>query len=364
MEPHVICMVSTYTYPSFARGLETHVRKLSEKLADSGNHVVIVSSTTTDYYPNISEFTVNVYGLQPFKEVIFSIKSIYKILNIYKVQNIDIIHFHGPPLFKFIGEIIARLTGKKVFYTMHGSFNTSIRIYLLMKLLNGRVNIITVSNEIRTKLNHMMLTNSLATIPTGITVSNFNDSRPSPQGINTLIFVGCLRKDKGAHILIRSFSEVLQRYESTRLWIVGDGPDMKSLKQMSADLGIKDKIRFFGQVDLDDIPNLLSQATIFIFPSIATSDSIEGTPTSILEAMASGLPIIASNIGGIPDVIANDVNGQLVEQNNSKELSEAIFNFIENPQKCYAMGRNNIEKAKEYDWSKVVEKILKYYHLN
>jgi len=362
MKTFVVCMITKDIYPEVARGLEIHVRKLSEKLADMGNSIIVISSSRPlSNNPSISEILIKTKGNGPITDIIFIMKSFFKVINIYKKQNMNVVHMHGPPSFKPVGEVIARLTGLRVVYTIHGSFNKSFRISILLKIFNKDVKMIAVSDEIKDKIINISDKILVTTISTGISIFQFNKNNGIDNNSKLILFVGNLSRDKGVHILIQSFKRVIHYDRDVKLLVIGNGPEMTSLVQLVKDHSLESNINFIGRVSSDSIPYYLSQANIFVAPSIATQDSVEGTPTCIIEAMAAGLPIIASNIGGIPSLITNDVNGELVEPNDEELLSMAIIKYLADPKKCREVSNNNIELAKKFDWDIIANNIFNYY---
>ena len=157
--------------------------------------------------------------------------------------------------------------------------------------------------------------------------------------------VGQIRDIKNHCGLIRSFALLLQRYpayrSTLRLSVIGDGALLPDLKQQVMDAGLQDLIWLPGA--RTDIDCVMSGFTLFVLPSLA-----EGTPVALLEAMACGLPVVATRVGGIPEVVTDQVHGTLVPAADDAALADAILTYLANPERARQHGqaaRARVEQA-------------------
>jgi glycosyltransferase involved in cell wall biosynthesis len=157
------------------------------------------------------------------------------------------------------------------------------------------------------------------------------ENRRTNRPPHTAIMVAILRPVKGHRFLIEAFSEVGRRFSDAHLIIVGDGPLREALQEQAKSLGCEEKVEFLGM--RDDIPALLDRASIAVMSSLR-----EGLSLSIIEAMASGLPVVASRTGGTPEVVEDGVTGMLVSPGNPQELAEALSVLMSDSEKAHAMG--------------------------
>ena len=171
-----------------------------------------------------------------------------------------------------------------------------------------------------------------------------------------ILFVEVLDVHKGTDILINAFAKVRKNIKGARLVIAGDGCDRKRLEEEVNKLGIKDEVLFLGMVHHDFIGSLMVTSDIVCVPSFR-----ESCPRSALEAMACGRPVIASNVGGIPEIIRDGKTGLLVEPRNVDELSRAIKKIILNKKLQDKMGDAAREWSKRFSWDLVSESYLKIY---
>jgi glycosyltransferase involved in cell wall biosynthesis len=134
-----------------------------------------------------------------------------------------------------------------------------------------------------------------------------------------------LIEKKGLTTSLRAFAEFTRRYPNSRFTIAGEGPLLPSLQEQAGALRIADRITFTGFISQAQLRELFYRSHIFLHPSETAADgNQEGVPNSMLEAMASGLPIFATTHGGIPEAIENGVSGVLVDERDADALAHAL----------------------------------------
>jgi glycosyltransferase involved in cell wall biosynthesis len=139
---------------------------------------------------------------------------------------------------------------------------------------------------------------------------------------------------------LKAFANVCKKHPSARLIMAGTGPLLADCRFMLQELGLLGKVNFVGAISHDEVKQLFSRASIFVQHSVTTNDGdSEGTPVSILEASASGLPVIATRHGGIPDVIIDGETGLLSDENDLETMSENLLKMFTEPETAIAMGR-------------------------
>lgn len=174
---------------------------------------------------------------------------------------------------------------------------------------------------------------------------------------NIITFTGSLIKRKGIEFLIRALPKVLSSHPKTQLIIIGEGNDEEFLKNLTHSLNLQKNIVFLGQISQQSVKDWLQKSKLFVLPSIE-----EGQGVALIEALACGTPCVASNVGGIPDVICDDV-GTLVPPENPKALSEAILIYLNNDNVWLRKSRNARIRAIQYfDWSVIGKNIVQLYN--
>ena len=191
---------------------------------------------------------------------------------------------------------------------------------------------------------------NITVIPNGVDIQKFN-----PTGVKRflmsdriwLLYVGRIENRKGIDILLRAMPAILKRYPNARLLLVGRAPRpyyLQKLKSLAQNLSLESKIQFIGVVSNEDIPHLMRAVDVLVFPSTTRNDEVEGLPNVILEGMASGLPVVATSICGVPEVINNEYNGLLVRPGSSDEMASSVATLIDSPSMRSELG----ERAREY----------------
>jgi glycosyltransferase involved in cell wall biosynthesis len=140
-----------------------------------------------------------------------------------------------------------------------------------------------------------------------------------------------LRPPKGIDFMIRAMPEILSIHPEARYLIAGDGEHETMLRTLASQLDLDDRIIFAGR--RSDIPALLAASDLFVLPSLT-----EALPTVLAEAMAAGLPIVATTVGGIPEMVKQDVNGILVPPRDGGQLARACCRLLNDPDRGSALG--------------------------
>jgi len=174
-----------------------------------------------------------------------------------------------------------------------------------------------------------------------------------------ILSVGRLYARKGLFTLIESMSLVTRKFKNAKFIIAGKGlsNEMKKLVSYATKLGVKDNIIFTGYFPDKMLPKLYQAADIFAF-----STFYENLPFAVLEALSTGLPVVTTNVGGIPEMIKDGKNGFLVQPFNPRELADRILYYLEHPAVASEMAllaRKTIEN--QFDWRLIVKKVVKVY---
>ena len=186
----------------------------------------------------------------------------------------------------------------------------------------------------------------IVNIANGIDFARF----PAPDGTNVprrrvITTVANLRPGKGHDVLLKAAMRVIRRVPDARFQIVGDGARRQDLERQAAAFRISGQVSFLGH--RDDVPAVLQQSDLFAFPSF-----MEASPNAVIEAMAAGLPIVASNVGGIPEVIEHERSGLLVPPGDDRALAAAILRLVEHPDLASRLGeaaRHAVEARFSFD---------------
>ena len=206
--------------------------------------------------------------------------------------------------------------------------------YVRWELYNFRRSdvIIVPAHEVARSLKWWFLigSNKIRTIYNGVDIKHLRpdkkaseriiDIYPQLSGKRVILFLSHVTRQKGLHLLIKVFSSLVAREHDLILMVVGDGDYLEEAKRLSIQMGVSDRIIFFGMVDNGSVQDYINSADIFVLPTLRQ----EGLPLSILEAMACKKPVITTNIGGNASVVKNGLNGILVPPGDICKLGENI----------------------------------------
>lgn len=206
---------------------------------------------------------------------------------------------------------------------LHHWMLTYIRNKIRIKLERSIIDLfISPSIRLRDYLKEHNLTPAIW-LPHFIEFENIKIKTPKN---NNLLYVGTLSVNKGVEYLIRAFPLIKEQIQDVQLHVVGDGPEREKLEQLSKKLKIENDVKFFGKIPHDKVIEAYNKAKILVMPSIW----MENSPFVLYEAMSAGKPIIASNRGGIVDLVRDKVNGFIVEPANSQDIAEKTVGLLKN----------------------------------
>ena len=162
-----------------------------------------------------------------------------------------------------------------------------------------------------------------------------------PHNSRVLMTLAVLRQLKGIHYMLPAFLDILKTFPESHYLIVGDGPYAGNLKALARELGVSNHVTFSGM--RNDVPRVLAVGDLFILPTLE-----DAFPTVLLEAMASSIPLVASNVGGVPEIVIDGETGLLVPPANSGELAKACKYLLSTPAIMARMadaGRNRVKEC-------------------
>ena len=171
------------------------------------------------------------------------------------------------------------------------------------------------------------------------------------------LFVGNLYPVKGLFDLFQAFSKLAEQTDQVQLVIVGDGKLKVPLQKEASKLGLQSAISFMGRRSYDEIPSWLQSADVVVLSSLS-----EGMPSILLESMACGKPMVATDVGGIAEILKDGETGRLVPARNPTKLAEALIELlVTHPEQVTKMGENAYRASQAFTWSKNAEKVTNLY---
>ena len=166
-----------------------------------------------------------------------------------------------------------------------------------------------------------------------------------------LLCLGRLVAGKGFDLALAAFAKILHRFPSARLVIGGDGPELEKLQQQAIALGLVDSVEFAGRIPPEKVSHFIDAATLVLIPS-----RLEGFGLVALEAALMGRPVVAARVGGLPEVVAHEQTGLLVEGNQTRGVAQAIVRLLEHPELATQMGQAARARARQkFNWNRYVD---------
>jgi glycosyltransferase involved in cell wall biosynthesis len=198
-------------------------------------------------------------------------------------------------------------------------------------------------------------------IHNGIDLERFRDAKPLARSAlgctdseRIVCAVGSLTEKKGHSVLLRAWSEVVRAQAAARLLLVGDGPLRGELERRVGELGLKDMVRFLGR--RQDVPEILRASDLFVLPSLW-----EGFGIVVVEAMAAGLPVIASNVDGVGEIVRPEQDGLLVSPGDPAGLAQAVLRVLNDRQFAQQLAGAGAERAARFSIMASAEALQRLY---
>jgi len=337
--------------PKWLAGTEVATYHMAEHLAQRGHEVYVITSLD-EGLPEVScERGFHIHRL-PRIEIRFIGGLIFWADIIRELRKIkpDIVHAQS-----FIIGMPALLSNKllKIPYVIYGRGSD---VYLpgwftkltAKTILKNASAVIALTEHMKGAM-QALYSRDVVVVPNGINLeedTGRQSERRNPS--ERILFVGRLHPVKGTRYLLGAMSIVHRDMPRTKLVLVGDGEERELLESLTDSLGLRECVEFAGRVPHDRVQDYMNQAEVFVLPSLS-----EGFPVTILEAMACGLPVVATRVGGIPDIIEDGTNGYLVDAMHQEQIAEALLKLLQGEQLRKEMSDNNREGVRRYRWDAV-----------
>ncbi len=381
-------------FPMYGSGSGTYARKLSESLVKAGHEVAIVAPEKRTL-KSIKIYNVNLPFMVAFTghpehpdaklysqlsgAQLNDVQTAFTDAIVKAVEKFqpDVIHVHHASNLSWIANFIKAAFQIHYVVTSH---NTDVinaildkRYIALTQDALNRADVVTaVSKNTRERLlkvfgrGHVSLARKTKVVPCGVDTKIFPsrgdtsiiDKKYNIKDKKVVLYSGKITSIKGVDIFLRA----AQKVKDATFIVMGDGEEIGAMKKLANEKNIGNVIftGYFGANDRALMAALYRRADVLAVPSTVS----EGIPLSALEAMSSGTPVVASNIGGIPTVVKNMKNGILVKPRSISALVDGIRKLLDNPKLSEKFAKKAREDAHEkYDWRVITRKMIKYYEV-
>jgi len=370
--------------PRIIGGISTHVYHLSRALVEKGIPVrvitcdfpktpaeeiidgVLVSRVDSGRVPE-SNFLLWIYHLNS--------QMISKTTELFETERFDLIHAHDWVVGRAAVELKNRL-GLPLISTIHateigrggsldGEYRTKVRDIerLLVEQSDG---IICCSNYMLDHIQHVLgaVKTKIRVIPNGVEASRFNNGhqpQPIPTGVSedrkTILYVGRIVREKGIFTLLDAFEKLRKQGKDVSLVLVGEGPLKEDLAKEVLRRKLNDRVKLAGFVDEKKLVSLYNSSDAFVLPS-----HYEPFGMVALEAMASRVPVVVSDVGGLSEIVEDGITGVKVPAYNPSALAEGILRVLEDRELSEQLKENAYRAVQErYRWDMIAEKTIEAY---
>jgi glycosyltransferase involved in cell wall biosynthesis len=339
--------------PDAVGGMETQTKQMATKLQNAGHDITVFTKQFGDHDDSDLPYdVVRVRNLQfssflsDLTFLVFALIEIVRRRNEFDLLQCMMIYPLG-----FLGYVVNKLTGLPYFAWIRGGDyylmnNVGWKRWMMRQVLTDTL-VLAQSDEIRQDV-----TDDFRTVDCDIKVLgnavSIPDSTADGDGV---LYLGRLASKKGLKYLVTAMADI----EAT-LTIVGDGPERDKLEALATEIGVD--TTFVGEVPPDAVDRYYESAAVFVLPSTEG----EGMPNAVLEAMSWGLPVVATDSGGLPTVINDGTTGYIVPMRDPDALQAKIIELLDNPRKRQQIGNSaRKEVIVNYSWDSIVDNLNTIY---
>lgn len=352
-------------YPTFG-GSGIVATELGRALAKRGHQVHFISYATPmrldSFLDNIYYHEVEIPHYPLFEFHLYTLALAGKIIDVVKYEKLDILHVHYAiphAISGILSKNILDQSNIKIVTTLHGTDITLVGLEpaflpIIKYSLEQSDGITAVSSYLKEKTNQNFYPGrEIKVIPNFIDTNEYHRRKCShirknlaPNEEKILIHISNFRSVKRVPDTIHILNEVSKQIP-TKLVLIGDGPERTEAERLTRELGLNEDVKFLGKQS--GIIELLSCADLFLLPSQSESFGL-----SALEAMSCGVPVIASNIGGIPEVVAHGETGYVAEFGDVNRMARYAIELLSNQKKWDHFSQNSVERAKRKFESEII----------
>lgn len=371
--PLKLALVSPYDF-AYPGGVTEHVVNLARQFEQQDHQVdIVVPSSDDETEPRIGEQVrvhrigrvVSIPANGSVARITLSLRSYLQTKRLLVEQQYDLVHLHEP-MIPALPLTVLRHSSTVNVGTFHAARRKPLAYFYsrpilkpFFRKLHGHIAVSTAARDFVGEYFHEA---DYEIIPNGIDYTYFATPRPPLErfldGRPNVLFVGRMEKRKGLRFLLRAWCQVRETFPQARLVIVGSGRPLEGYRRYARRQGWSDEdVHFAGYVSRQDLPRYYQAATVFCAPATGG----ESFGIILLEAMAAGVPVVASSIPGYSGVLNHGEEGLLVEPENPAVLTSAIQLLLLNPDLRHKMGARGLATARQYDWPRIAGQVLDYY---
>ena len=359
-------------YPTYG-GSGVVATELGKALAERGHSVHFISYAIPmrlqKFSGNIMFHEVETSNYPLFDFPLYTLALASKMVEVVRYEKIDILHCHYAIPHATSAYLAKQMLGApslKVITTLHGTDITLVGLEpsflpTIKFSIEESDGVTAVSRFLREKtVTHFGIKKEIEVIPNFVDIEKYSRTDTAavrnqwaPRNEKIVIHTSNFRPVKRVQDVIRVFSEIQKKVPS-RLILIGDGPDRSLCEMLCRELAIQDEVKFLGKQA--EIVDLLSASDLFLMPSQSESFGL-----SALEAMACGVPVISSSVGGLPELNIHNQTGFIAEIGDIERMARYAIDLLTNPSKHDTFSKAARNRAKEFGQEKIVTQYEQYY---
>ena len=359
-------LMVTNEFPPRIGGIQTHVYELSRALVKLGHHVYVLTRLKDPSLPKEeTREGINIFRCKLVNShLVYNWQLRRKLRELINTFNIDIVHVHGMRPLEgcknlAIPVIFTNHTSSFIKRSQQGK-NVQLKMLKQLKVADA---ILAPSQILADQTRATGYAGPIRFISNGVDIEKFSPGVSGvrnklniPESAFVIIMAGRLHAVKGVVYLAKALS--LLSHPDLHVIVVGEGSEKNEFETITRSSPCADHIHMLGSIPNDDMPDFYRAADVSILPSLMEATSITG-----LEAMACGLAVIGTNVGGLPVIINDGVNGLLVEPKSAEALAGAIQNLLSDRRLTKNMGQDGRKRAvNEFSWARIAQHVLDSYN--
>ena len=344
--------------PGSIAGTQIAAHAMATKLSHRGHEVHVITHRDRGLPAKSTDEGFSVHRLR-LREVPFLGIIVFWLRVLFLLRRIDAEVVHAQGTYSGIPGLLAKkFLGKPCVVWAQGSdiYRPTFSTKRLSKPVLSNTDVVIALTEDMKRHIQRICQREVVVIPNGIDLNRFErlsraevrNELQIKEGERTILFVGRLHPVKGVKHLIRAMPLIGQAAPGVTLILLGDGEERQDLEALTRKLNLENFITFKGRVPNAETPRYMIASDILVLPSLS-----EGFPVVVLEAMACGLPIVATDVRGLPEIIVSGENGFIVKPEKPEAIAEKALQLLGNDQLRHAIGANNRHKVKQYSWDNV-----------
>ncbi len=347
-------------------GAEVFINNLARSQQQQGHDCLVIADSLDNRFKAHEQYDGVEVRRFPFraaiekKDVLAIFRLQKEVLKIAQEFSPDLIHLHtNLPAAFFYLRIQQALAKPMVFTTHMALMENETGGELLVEILNSAKRVVAISAAMKQKILEF---NHQRQLPVKLILNSLPQPTIAPEPLSfnpaTFLFAGRLVEDKGCEDFLRAFAVVVKKYPLTQALVAGNGIQFEELKTLTTKLNINNNLTFLGWVMPDEMLTFMNRGSVLVMPSRWQ----EPFGLVALQGMQMARPVIATQVGGLAELVEDQVSGLLVPPKSPTALAEAMLNLLDNPQKTKEMGQAGFLRAEQvFGWEAFLAAYEKIY---